>query len=369
MSNLFSRNDYENFVDEESREWLEEHFLWLINSFGKENIKNRKVLTPDFSDFPIRFNGQQQSAIDILKIVTAQMEISPDEIILHFYKEGQTEIDTGSPFGHRIFLQNVKNEKYSGGVYFGKQESGKYVIGLEEKKLKDPLAIVATIAHELSHIKLLGEKRIEVNNEHLTDLTTIVFGLGIFNANAAFKTVSGFNYWGWSRSGYLTQLQWGYALALFSHLREEENPEWIKYLSANVKGAFKRSMNFIQNNPEIIYTKKKKTTGPNPNNEARKKIFAARKNKDFEELINLYKEKLATNPNNKEIYNGIGYFLLQQKNYKEAIDYFDKAIKVAPKYDFPYNNRGYCKLQLNNIKDAYEDINKACEMNPFNSFA
>ncbi len=369
MSNLFKRNNNEPSVNEETREWLEEYFLWLINSFGKENIRNRKVLTPDFKDFPIRYDGQNQSAIDTLKIVATQMEINFDEIILHVYKEGQQEIDTGSPFGHRIFLQNVKKEKYSGGVYFGKQENGKYLIGLEEKKLSDPIAMVAAIAYVLSNIKLHGEKRIEVNNVHLTDLTTIVFGLGIFNANEAFKTVSGFDFWGWRRSGYLSQQQWGYALALFSHLRGEKNPGWIKFLSANVKGAFKRSMKFIQNNSEEIYKRKNKPVELKPNNVTKTKIYEARKNRDFEELVNLYKEKLTTIPNSKEIHTNIGYYLNQQKKYKEAIVYFDNTIKIAPKYDYPYNNRGYCKLQLEDIKGAYEDIKKACEMNPFNSFA
>jgi len=369
MSKLFKRNNNDASVNEETREWLEEYFLWLINTFGKENIKKRKVLTPDFKDFPIQYNGQKQSAIDTLEIVASQLELNPDEISLHIYKEGQQEIDTGSPFGHRLFLQNVKGQKYSAGVYLGKQESEKYLVGLEEKKLNDPIAMVATIAHALCHIKLLGEQRTEINNEYLTDLTTIVFGLGIFNANEAFKTVAGFDFWGWRRSGYLTQQQWGYALALFSYLREEENPEWINFLSVNVKGAFKKSLNFIQHNSEELYKKKHRTIESKPKDSIKPTIYEAKKNRDFETLVNLYKEKLTTDPDNKIFHNNIGYYLLQQKKYKEAIEYFDKGIKIAPKYDFLYNNRGYCKLQLEDIRSAYEDIKKACELNPFNSFA
>src|SRR5439155_16827567 len=134
---------------------------------------------------------------------------NPDDIHLDIYAEGQSEIDTGGVFGNRIFMQQVEGEKYSGGLYWGKQEDNKYHIGLEQKKLTEPLDMIATLAHEFSHIKLLGEKRIENNNEPLTDLTTVIFGLGIFNANAAFQTRRGVDSWGCSKLGYLSQMECG----------------------------------------------------------------------------------------------------------------------------------------------------------------
>jgi hypothetical protein len=158
----------------------------------------------------------------------------------------------GGATGGRIFLKQEEGEKYSGGLYWGKQEDNKYHIGLEEKKLREPAEIVATLSHELSHIKLLGEKRLEKNNEPLTDLTTIVFGLGVFNANAAFQTKGGVDSWGWSKAGYLSQMEWGYALALFAYIRQEENPDWINFLTRNVKADFKQSSQFINKNKDKI---------------------------------------------------------------------------------------------------------------------
>ena len=250
-------------VDEETRLWLERCMLWLTSSFGKDSIKNRKVLIPDYKDFPIQYNGQHQTAFDTLKIIAPQMEINPDEIHLDIYKEGLQELDTGGAFGNRIFMKHEEGEKLSGGLYFGKEDDNKYHIGLEEKKLKEPIEMVSALSHELAHIKLLGEKRIEKNNEHLTDLTTIIFGLGIFNANSAFQTKSGYDSWGWSKLGYLTQMQWGYALALFAYIREEENPDWIEFLARNVKADFKQSAKFILNNPDKIFKPKEKTTDDN----------------------------------------------------------------------------------------------------------
>jgi hypothetical protein len=66
--------------------------------------------------------------------------------------------------------------------------------------------------------------REEADMEPLNDLLIVFLGFGIFTANAAFRfeTVSGGKSHGWSarRLGYLSQEQFGYALALFAYERE-----------------------------------------------------------------------------------------------------------------------------------------------------
>jgi hypothetical protein len=261
MFGLFGNNKQVQCpVKEDMRLWLENAVLWSVQSFGQDKIKNLKVLTPHFTDFPIKYNGQQQTAIATLKIVATQMEINFDEIHLDIYAQGQTEIDTGGFMGNRMFLKNEEGEKYAGGLYFGKQEDGKYHIGLKQEALNDPIEMIATLSHELSHIKLLGEKRIEKNNEHLTDLTTVIFGLGIFNANSAFQRKAGYDGWSWSKLGYFTQMEWGYSLALFAYYRGEQSPKWIDFLSRSIKADFKQGTRFINNNKDKIFKPKSKTT-------------------------------------------------------------------------------------------------------------
>ena len=112
--------------------------------------------------------------------------------------------------------------------------------------------MVATLAHELAHIKLLGENRIEANDEKLTDLTTLIFGMGIFNANVAFQTISDIDSIGWRKMGYLTQMEWGYGLSLLAYLRDETTPNWIEYLQLSVKEDFQQGERFIENNKDLI---------------------------------------------------------------------------------------------------------------------
>lgn len=229
-------------IPDERREWLEHAFEWLVGAFGEEAIRKRRVLVPHHTDFPIRYNGEQQTAVDTLAIVARQMEIDPGEVELMFYKEGVGSISAGSVFGGKLYMSG---DKHASGRYWGKAEDGKFHIGLEERKLQQPEFMVATLAHELAHIKLLGEERLEENDEQLTDLTAVAFGLGVFGANAAFSTFQNFESHGWRKLGYLTQMDWGYVLALFSRLRNEENPEWATHLCKNVKSDYTKSYRYL----------------------------------------------------------------------------------------------------------------------------
>lgn len=99
-----NRDDFP--VSERSRLWLESAFLSLLDFFGKENIQERQVLTPDHSDFPIQYNGKEEPAHETLRIIATQMEVPFDSIQLCFYDDQMREISTGSPFGGKIYLES-----------------------------------------------------------------------------------------------------------------------------------------------------------------------------------------------------------------------------------------------------------------------
>src|SRR5687767_5570721 len=158
------------------------------------------------------------------------MDVDFEVVQLELYEDNIREIR--GDMGYSIFTEvdPFSEEKLSTGLYFGKNSDGKYDVFIEKALLFDPEGMVATLAHEFAHIKLLGENRIETNHEDLTDLTPVVFGLGIFNANASFKFKQSFSGWSHNSAGYLKQQEWGYALALYAYYREKQNPEWSKYL-------------------------------------------------------------------------------------------------------------------------------------------
>ena len=229
-------------IPDASREWIENSFKWLIDRFGEQNIRTRRILTPHHSDFPIRYNGQPSTAQETLNIVATQMEVDPASIHLELYDEGNVVLSGD------IYLKQYQTLNYAAGRYFGKEEDGKYHIWLEQRQLNQPEKMVATLAHEIAHIKLLGEGAIEKNDEPLTDLTTIVFGLGIFNANACFQFYKGFDGSGHSSLGYLTQQEWGYGLALLALFRKEPEADWIQLLTKNIRSDIAKSIEYIMEN-------------------------------------------------------------------------------------------------------------------------
>ena len=112
-------------MTDDRRQWLEDAFPRLVDTFGKDAVLQRRVLIPHHSDFPIRYNGWDDTARQSLDIVARQMEIDPDEIDLTIYKEGVNEISTGHPLGTALFLGNFEDEKHSSGLYFGRGDDGK----------------------------------------------------------------------------------------------------------------------------------------------------------------------------------------------------------------------------------------------------
>jgi hypothetical protein len=237
-------------IQEETRVWLENALIWLINQFGLNKLINKKILLPEKEYFPINFDGLQHIVYEILPILCEQMEINIKDIQIDFYKEGGIEIK--NDFGQSVFTQQYENKNYSTGLYFGKNEEGKFLIGLEDSLLDKPYKLIATMAHELSHVKIMGENRLQNPDERLIDLVTVFFGLGIFNANSAAVFYKNLNAWGYSKQGYLSQQEWGYSLALYSYIRHEVNPSWITHLTTNIKSDFLKSQKFIDANTDKV---------------------------------------------------------------------------------------------------------------------
>lgn len=173
MFGLFKNRKPECPISEDIRIWMEDAFIWLIKQFGEQKIISIKQKFPTQEDFPIDFDGSEEVAYKKLIIVANQMDVDANNINLSFYNEQLLEIDSG--MGHTLFGQQYEDEKYSAGLY-QKGNDNKFNIALEKGQLKEPEKLIATLSHEISHVKILGEGRLENNDEYLTDLVTVFFG-------------------------------------------------------------------------------------------------------------------------------------------------------------------------------------------------
>lgn len=233
----------------EARKWIHYNYEWFIGSFGEDYFKSVKLVLPTPEFFPFRFDGTLESAQLTINTLCSRFNIDKNKIYLEGYKEDIENTENAL----RDVLPNSEGNHSGAAGYYSQAAKGLYKIAIKKSNLNNPISIIATIAHELCHVLLLGENRISAEDkdmEPLTDLLTVFLGLGIFTANTAVQ----FNQWqdgqkqGWSiqRQGYLTQEAFGYALAAWSQLKNDLPPIWQKYLSTDIKAYCKQSLGLLK---------------------------------------------------------------------------------------------------------------------------
>ena len=180
------------------------------------------------------------------------MHVDPTRIKLEIFPDEAEDLRENS-------LWSIQTERPAG-IYFGHEstieEDGRVVIALKSSILKDPVVLVATVAHELGHLILLGDGHVDgstPDHEPLTDLLTVFSGLGVFTANSAarfqhYDHGGGWHSWSMRRLGYLSQQIYGYAFARFAAERGEADPQWARHLSTNVRAYLRRSSAWIAKN-------------------------------------------------------------------------------------------------------------------------
>lgn len=232
-------------VDSESKAWLDEAFGWLVEEFGIDALREITVVLPTSDFFPDGFENSDSGIGDLFDVICEYMAVDPDLIDLKLYEN----FDESSI---HPFAANDSKAGHELGVY-QRGVDGKCTVSLDRTQGNRFEQLVATIAHELGYVILIGEDRLDESYEDMelmTDLVPVFYGLGVFSANSSivFEQWTNAQYQGWqaSSAGYLTEEAFGYALGLFAYLRGEEKPEWAKYLATNPKSYFKSSINYLR---------------------------------------------------------------------------------------------------------------------------
>jgi hypothetical protein len=229
-------------VNDVDKTWIERRLNWLISEFGTEPLRN-PILIPTEKFFPSSWSGTDNECFDLVDRLCRFMAVDSSRILVQIYSDN----DQG-------FLKHLPayQIQHSGPAGLFCSVDNQLMMGIAESGLARPPALVATICHELGHVHLLGDKRLdnsEMDHEPLTDLLAIYFGAGLFIANSAFE----FNQWqygqhyGWSTSrlGYLNEAQLGYALAVHAWLRGEDRPSWHRFLADNIKDYFDDALDYL----------------------------------------------------------------------------------------------------------------------------
>lgn len=223
-----------------AKEWIEYRLAWLCDEFDDHAFNGRRIVLPTAEFFPARYDQSYDSVRDLLDQVCDYMDVDSQSVRLQIFDDLQR-------------VAHLVNEHGQSLSEAGTYEEGrrKTIIRIAKSGLHDPMKLVGTMAHELAHKRLLGESRImseEFDNELLTDLTTVVFGLGIFQANSDRPLIRSQETWegtDYTRPEYMTPPMYGYALAHLAWFRGEEKPSWAKHLHVNARPDFNQALRFL----------------------------------------------------------------------------------------------------------------------------
>jgi hypothetical protein len=227
---------------------------WCTEQFGPD-VLHRDVILPTAGFLPPVYEPTRQHVESVVRQLCELMLVDPEAVKLEL---------TG---GSSARAQRPKLGRRAVGHY--RQEHGRALISLDLDEAADPMVLTAIAVHELCHVKLLGEGRINAqrsDQERLTDLLTVYFGFGIFSTNAALRFARADRAWSilphgeydditlnaarmndmYSRLGYLRSPEFAYAIACYCWLRRETDPAWVSALSAGPQAFLRQGLAYLK---------------------------------------------------------------------------------------------------------------------------
>src|SRR5688572_30735204 len=138
-------------VKEDDKLWIEESMQWLLEEFGRETFRESTVVLPTDEFFPDEYFGDEEDVQALVQRVCGFMNVDRGRLDVEFYEDTHGDIQRSLCF--------VEGSSEGASGHYNRRRD-KFVISLESSQLDDPMSLVATVAHELGHVRLLGEARI-----------------------------------------------------------------------------------------------------------------------------------------------------------------------------------------------------------------
>lgn len=224
----------------EDEEWQLETWRWLLEQLGGiDDLRAASFVLPNAEFFPpIDAQGHERvehvfaTIKDLMGLQQWHCKLVPQSErpdarvsdIAYLKFEGQQPLGTFGADGNEVLIT--------------------YDPGLAN----DPVGLVATLAHELSHYLLSAKGEPPggwENHEFCTDLAVVYSGFGLFGAAASFRYYSGAQSWGYSRAGYLSRTEWTFALAVYFALRDQSVADAKPWLPSHLYAGAVRAAKYL----------------------------------------------------------------------------------------------------------------------------
>lgn len=235
----------------EDEEWQLETWRFLLEQLGGiEDLRAQPLVLPTKEFFPPTEAQGHARAEHVFAAVKHLMGL--DEWPCRLVPQSEKP---DAKVSEVAYLKFDKDTQSPGGT-FG-FDGNEVVITYDPGLITDPVGLIATLAHELSHylLSMKGEPPGGWDNhEFCTDLAVVYAGFGLFGASTAFRYFSGGQSWGYSRSGYLSQSEWTFALAIFFALRDRPVEEARPWLPPHLMNGVRRAAKYLAKHPAKLET-------------------------------------------------------------------------------------------------------------------
>ena len=238
------------FLDGDIEAWHFEAWAWLLRNLGRETFAATPLVLPTKDFFPPTKLAGHDKALHAFDCVKSAMRMRdwPCELVPDEGPPGAQEV------GEFFTLQTPNRPA---GTFSAKD--GVVTIVYAADLVKEPMQLIATFAHELSHYLLAGVKEEPPGgwdlHELATDLAVAYCGFGVFGANTAFQfdrfQESGRQGWRSKRSGYFSERTWALALATFLALtnRQGAADAWLK---PGLRDIVRAAEKYLAKNPDLL---------------------------------------------------------------------------------------------------------------------
>jgi hypothetical protein len=239
----------ERLLDHGSVEWQLQCFEWLLkHTGGMEAYRQRRLVLPTLEFFPSDGLSGYDLAQRIFEEVKVWAGMGAWPCLLEQQDESQKTL-----IASKHLLMPPSDHSPAG--TFRTLKEGGAVISYHPRNLQNPMALVATFAHELAHYRTAGFPEPPPGGwemwEPVTDVAAVFLGFGIFLANSRFHfehfTEDSGKGLRWQRSGYRWQNQ-GYISdaevlhmhALVSKVLGASAGVTLPHLKSSLRGIYKR---------------------------------------------------------------------------------------------------------------------------------
>ncbi|SHJ48618.1 hypothetical protein [Aquimarina spongiae] len=222
-------------LKDEAKQFIEHQLLFIERLMGADWLSNFKPFV--LTHFQVEGVDHKEIAQLVFNQVKQAIGLKDADITLDFFWE--KPIQPKDPFAVLKTTDLFKEETIKIGKY--RNDKTSHIICIEMSVLRNHYLLVYTLAHELAHYFLQGQKQLFFNDEKLTDILVLVMGFGNFwcelhsNKNSTNEI----------KTGYLSKEEGIYALAWLQEYNKDS--QWELHLSdKELSKTFKQYLTDIQ---------------------------------------------------------------------------------------------------------------------------